>query len=289
MEPAPVSRHLARGSRYARVRQRLSFDARAGWPGSTMSRCPQRSMSSPASISCTTAASPSTRPASVRRTTSRATTAASLPAGTRSTARSIRRAVGTLRRQQRSSAARSSGSGAVGWKPAEDAAPDRQLRHRVPRAEPQRAVLAGLRRLLRRQPGARPGAFAHGRSRTRLAASMRPTDLDARAFSTRVHDLIDFSGGSTFQAINVDHAAIDGVELTHALARRRVVARQRNATLQNPRNSDTGAQLLRRPKQKFVERARRRDRRARQRGRRVLSQRQARRTSAARRWAATRW
>jgi vitamin B12 transporter len=30
-----------------------------------------------------------------------------------------------------------------------------------------------------------------------------------------VHDLIDFSGGSTFQAINVDHAAIDGAELIH--------------------------------------------------------------------------
>ena len=72
----------------------------------------------------------------------------------------------------------------------------------------------------------------------------------AHAFSTRVHDLIDFSGGSTFQAINVDHAAVDGVELTHSW-RNAVWSLTNTLTLQNPRNTDTGAQLLRRPKQKF--------------------------------------
>jgi vitamin B12 transporter len=74
--------------------------------------------------------------------------------------------------------------------------------------------------------------------------------LDAHAFSTRVHDLIDFSGGDKFQAINIDHAAIDGLELTHAW--RSGGASWTNAlTVQDPRNEDTGAQLVRRPKDKF--------------------------------------
>jgi vitamin B12 transporter len=75
-------------------------------------------------------------------------------------------------------------------------------------------------------------------------------NLDARAFSTRVHDLIDFSGGNTFQAINVDHAAIDGAELIHHW-REGAWSLDNAVTLQNPRNSDTGEQLLRRPKQKL--------------------------------------
>ena len=74
--------------------------------------------------------------------------------------------------------------------------------------------------------------------------------LDARAFSTRVHDLIDFSGGSTFQAINVDHAAIDGAELSHHW-RAGDWSLDNALTVQNPRNSDSGEQLLRRPKQKL--------------------------------------
>ena len=75
-------------------------------------------------------------------------------------------------------------------------------------------------------------------------------ELRARAFSTRVHDLIDFSGGSTFQAINIDRAAIDGVEFAHAW-RSVGWSLTSNATLQNPRNQDSSAQLLRRPKQKL--------------------------------------
>jgi vitamin B12 transporter len=74
--------------------------------------------------------------------------------------------------------------------------------------------------------------------------------VGARAFATRVHDLVDFSGGSTYQAINIDRAAIDGVELTHAW-RAGAWSIDSNATLQNPRNSDSGAQLLRRPKRKL--------------------------------------
>ena len=72
----------------------------------------------------------------------------------------------------------------------------------------------------------------------------------ARAFATRVHDLVDFSGGDTFQAINIDRAAIDGVEFTHAWHSAEWSI-DSNATLQNPRNTDSGAQLLRRPKRKF--------------------------------------
>jgi vitamin B12 transporter len=71
-----------------------------------------------------------------------------------------------------------------------------------------------------------------------------------RAFSTRIHDLIDFSGGSTFEAINIDHAAIDGVELTHTW-RRDDWTVDSNATWQNPRDQDAGNQLVRRPKEKF--------------------------------------
>ena len=74
--------------------------------------------------------------------------------------------------------------------------------------------------------------------------------LGAHAFSTRVHDLIDFSGGTTFQAINVDHAAIDGFELTHHW-HSAAWSLTNTLTLQNPRNTDTGAQLLRRPKEKL--------------------------------------
>jgi vitamin B12 transporter len=74
--------------------------------------------------------------------------------------------------------------------------------------------------------------------------------FQARGFSTRVHDLIDFSGGTTFEAINVEHAAIDGLELMHTWSANDWTI-DSNATWQNPRNQDSGAQLVRRPKQKF--------------------------------------
>jgi len=74
--------------------------------------------------------------------------------------------------------------------------------------------------------------------------------IDARVFSTRVHDLIDFTGGSLFQAVNVDHAAIDGAELTHSW-RGGIWSLDSSLTLQNPRNSDSGQQLVRRPRQKL--------------------------------------
>ncbi len=92
------------------------------------------------------------------------------------------------------------------------------------------------------------------RSRTlELGAEWTPdaaNRLAVHAFSTRVHDLIDFSGGSTYQAINIDSAAIDGVELTHTL-RIGVWSLTNNVTVQNARDTDSSARLLRRPKQKF--------------------------------------
>ncbi len=92
------------------------------------------------------------------------------------------------------------------------------------------------------------------RSRTlELGAEWTPdaaNRLAVHAFSTRIHDLVDFSGGSTYQAINIDRAAVDGVELTQAW-HSAVWTLTNNVTVQNPRNTDTGAQLLRRPKQKL--------------------------------------
>lgn len=92
------------------------------------------------------------------------------------------------------------------------------------------------------------------RSRTvELGAEWTPdaaSRLAVHAFSTRVHDLIDFAGGSTYQAINIDRAAIDGIELTQGW-RSGPWSLTNNVTFQNPRDTDTGAQLLRRPKRKF--------------------------------------
>lgn len=74
--------------------------------------------------------------------------------------------------------------------------------------------------------------------------------LGAHVYSTRVSNLIAFSGGTTFQAINIAHAAIDGLELTHT-CRDAGWSLTNTLTLQNPRDVDAHTQLLRRPKQKF--------------------------------------
>jgi vitamin B12 transporter len=73
--------------------------------------------------------------------------------------------------------------------------------------------------------------------------------FDARAFSTRVHDLIDFSGADN-QAINVQRAAIDGLEVTHTY-QNADWSWANTLTWQDPRNTDTDQQLLRRPKKKL--------------------------------------
>ncbi len=72
----------------------------------------------------------------------------------------------------------------------------------------------------------------------------------AHVYSTRVSNLIAFSGGTTFQAINIAHAAIDGIELTNAW-HDADWSLTNTLTLQNPRDVDAHTQLLRRPKQKL--------------------------------------
>ncbi len=73
--------------------------------------------------------------------------------------------------------------------------------------------------------------------------------VSARAFSTRVTNLISFTGGTTFSAENIAQASIDGLELEHnwRISDWSVAS---NLTLQNPRNQENGDQLLRRPKRK---------------------------------------
>lgn len=73
--------------------------------------------------------------------------------------------------------------------------------------------------------------------------------LGARAFRTRVRDLIAFQGGETFQAVNVARAALDGVELAWEwrAADWRLDA---SATWQDPRDETTDLDLLRRPARK---------------------------------------
>jgi vitamin B12 transporter len=75
-------------------------------------------------------------------------------------------------------------------------------------------------------------------------------DLRARAFRTRIDELIAFEGGNTFRAINIDRARIDGVEFD---ARRSIGALELavNATWQDAENARSGRELLRRPRRKF--------------------------------------
>jgi vitamin B12 transporter len=73
--------------------------------------------------------------------------------------------------------------------------------------------------------------------------------FSARAFRTRVRDLIAFQGGSTFQAVNVARAAIDGLELGWDWRADdwRVDA---SATWQDARDEASGLDLLRRADRK---------------------------------------
>ncbi len=75
--------------------------------------------------------------------------------------------------------------------------------------------------------------------------------LGARAYRTRVRDLIAFEGGSTFQAINVARAALDGIELRWDW-RTDVWRVDASATLQDARDEATDLDLLRRPQRKFA-------------------------------------
>ena len=71
----------------------------------------------------------------------------------------------------------------------------------------------------------------------------------ARAYRTRVRELIAFQGGTTFQAVNVARAAIDGLELgwDWRAGDWRLDA---SATWQDARDATSGLDLLRRPDRK---------------------------------------
>jgi len=73
--------------------------------------------------------------------------------------------------------------------------------------------------------------------------------VSASAFSTRIQDLISFSGGRTFRAENINRARIDGIEL-NASAEFATCESRLGATLQDPKNARTDQPLLRRPKRK---------------------------------------
>lgn len=73
--------------------------------------------------------------------------------------------------------------------------------------------------------------------------------VSASASSTRIKDLISFSGGRNFRAENISRASIDGLELNMGVE---VFGCQSitSITLQDPKNQRTGTVLLRRPKRK---------------------------------------
>ncbi len=73
--------------------------------------------------------------------------------------------------------------------------------------------------------------------------------LGLRAYRNQIRDLVDFSGGDTFQAINIGRARIDGLEL-RGRWELGAWALDGNATWQDAENQDTGTELLRRPSRK---------------------------------------
>lgn len=74
--------------------------------------------------------------------------------------------------------------------------------------------------------------------------------LQVHLFSTRIRDLISFSGGNTFQAENIARASIEGVEITHTWNHEAWQWRN-SITVQDAENTQTGTDLLRRPGRKW--------------------------------------
>ena len=72
--------------------------------------------------------------------------------------------------------------------------------------------------------------------------------LTTTLYRTDVDDLIAFNG-AFFQAINIDRARLEGIELEYAFERDGWQF-EANATLQDAQDRDTGADLLRRPQEK---------------------------------------
>ena len=84
-----------------------------------------------------------------------------------------------------------------------------------------------------------------------LGLELTPGDgqrLKANVYSTRVDDLISFTGAQN-QAINIAHAKLDGAELSWE-ARIDAWTARANITWEDARDGDTGARLLRRARNK---------------------------------------
>ena len=84
-----------------------------------------------------------------------------------------------------------------------------------------------------------------------LGVELTPSEeqrLKANVYSTRVSDLISFTGTQN-QAINIAHAKLDGAELVYEAHVGAWLARA-NLTWEDARNGDTGARLLRRARNK---------------------------------------
>jgi vitamin B12 transporter len=85
-----------------------------------------------------------------------------------------------------------------------------------------------------------------------LGLDWQPTGaqkLGVSAYRTRIRDLIAFDG-PLFQAININRAAIDGVELDYHLARG-ALSFEGNASWLDARDAGTGSRLLRRAARKL--------------------------------------
>ncbi len=74
-------------------------------------------------------------------------------------------------------------------------------------------------------------------------------NLNVSLFSTRIDDMISFAG-TDFQAININQAAIEGLEAEYS-AVTSVWQFKANLTLQDTEDKSSGNELLRRPKQKY--------------------------------------
>jgi vitamin B12 transporter len=83
-----------------------------------------------------------------------------------------------------------------------------------------------------------------------LEWTLDANSLQTHAFTTRIHDLIDYAGPN-YQETNIAHAAIDGLEVTDIWHVSSAYTWTNTLTLQDPRDEDDNTQLLRRPKQKF--------------------------------------
>jgi vitamin B12 transporter len=75
------------------------------------------------------------------------------------------------------------------------------------------------------------------------------SDLALHVFRNDIDNLIDFSGGDTFQAINIKRAQIEGAEIEWSWSTTDWTL-STNATWQDAADRDTGSKLLRRPSRK---------------------------------------